>query len=98
METQPHDDADTGTREGLREALVVGAVIGTVLSLAGVTVAMVAGGLEDWGGAFGLGVFVAIWGGLGFGTMFGGVMWASKAVEEERHAGLIQAGPTPPST
>lgn len=89
-------DADTGTREGLGRSLKVGAVAGTILSLIACTVAMVLGGLEEWGSAFGFGVFVAIWGGLGFGTMFGGVMWASKAVEAEHHAAQVAA--TPPAS
>lgn len=80
------DQNGTRTRAGLGHALIVGAIVGTVLSVVGCTLAMVVGGLEELRSAFGFALFVGIWGGLGFGTMFGGVLWASKAIEEERHA------------
>ncbi len=62
---------------GLLRSIVVGAIIGVVIAMVGVTVGMLAADIE-WQSAVGLGVFVAFWGGLGFGTMVGGVVWVSK--------------------
>jgi hypothetical protein len=45
---------------------------------------MVAADVE-WGSAIGLGLFVALWGGLGFGAMVGGVVWVTR--HEEHGAG-----------
>lgn len=52
--------------------------IGVLASFVGVTAGMVAIG-EGWGAAVGLGAFVGFWGGLGFGAMVGGVIWATRA-------------------
>lgn len=69
-----------------------GAAIGVVVSLAAVTAALLASGTEV-GSALGLGLFVAFWGGLGFGCMVGGVVWASATIAadeyDHRHRGPV---------
>ena len=58
--------------------LVTGAItIAVVLSFVGVTSGLLAMG-QGWGAALGLGAFVGFWGGLGFGAMIGGVIWATR--------------------
>lgn len=69
---------------GLLRSVVVGALVGVVLSFVGTTVGMLLADVE-FGSAVGLGLFIAFWGGLGFGTMVGGVVWVSN--EEERSGG-----------
>lgn len=61
---------------GLLRSIVVGALVGVVIAMVGVTLGMLAADVE-WQSAVGLGLFVAFWGGLGFGTMVGGVVWVS---------------------
>ena len=51
--------------------------IAVILSFVGVTAGLLAMG-EGWGAALGLGAFVGFWGGLGFGAMIGGVIWATR--------------------
>jgi hypothetical protein len=58
-------------------AITVGCLVGTVVSLVGVVVTMRLLDVE-WGSAIGLGFFVAFWGGLGFGSMVGGVVHADR--------------------
>lgn len=71
-------DAVAGWQDppGMGRSIVVGSSIGVALSLAGVTLGMLAAGVA-WQSALGLGAFVAFWGGLGFGSMVGGVVYAS---------------------
>ncbi len=71
---------------GLLRSVVVGAIIGVVLSFVGTTVGMLLADIEP-GSAVGLGLFIAFWGGLGFGTMVGGVVWVSNNEEEHGDAG-----------
>lgn len=59
-------------------SMVIGCSIGVVVSFVGVTVGILSAGATAWQSAVGLGVFVAFWGGLGFGSMMGGVAWLSK--------------------
>lgn len=61
---------------GLLRSVTVGALVGVVLSFIGTTIGMLVADVE-WGAALGLGAFVAFWGGLGFGSMVGGVVWVS---------------------
>lgn len=61
--------------------MVVGALIGVVIAFIGTTVGMLAADVE-LGSALGLGVFIAFWGGLGFGCMVGGVVWVSNNEED----------------
>lgn len=69
---------------GLGKALVVGVVVGVVVSFIVVATALRETG-QDWGAALGMGAFVAFWGGLGFGGMISGVIWATRnEAEEER--------------
>lgn len=68
------------------KALTIGVAIGVAVSFFGVGGAFLAAG-QGWGAAIGMGAFVAFWGGLGFGVMVGGVVWATqaeKAAEQER--------------
>ena len=65
---------------GLLRSVVLGAIIGVVIAFIGTTIGMLAADVET-GSAIGLGLFVAFWGGLGFGSMVGGVVWVSKHEE-----------------
>lgn len=65
---------------GFLRAVVTGALVGVVVAFVVTTVAMAAVGAE-LAAAIGLGIFVAFWGGLGFGTMVGGVVWVSRHEE-----------------
>lgn len=69
---------------GLGRSLIVGSTVGVILSFVGVTIGMLAVDVE-LSSALGLGLFVAFWGGLGFGTMIGGVVYAF-GLEQNEHA------------
>ncbi|WP_421119637.1 hypothetical protein ACE2AJ_20115 [Aquihabitans daechungensis] len=75
-------DPDTAWADppGMAKALVIGVAVGVAVSFFGVGGAFLAGG-QGWGPSIGMGVFVAMWGGLGFGGMIGGVVWASRVEE-----------------
>lgn len=75
---------------GLGRSLIVGSMIGVGVSFVAVTVGMLAAGVE-WSSSVGLGLFVAFWGGLGFGTMVGGVVYAF-GIEGEAHAAAVARG------
>lgn len=68
------------TPEGVdaRQIFATSIALGTVLSFLGVAAGLLAMG-EGWGAAVGLGAFVGFWGGLGFGAMVGGVIWATRS-------------------
>lgn len=57
-------------------SILVACAVGVVLSFVAVAAGTLATGTA-WQSAVGLGLFVAFWGGLGFGTMIGGVVYAS---------------------
>lgn len=77
----PHVPTDTDDEEAtIAHGVVVGSVVGVILSFAGATAGMVAAGVET-GAALGFGAFVAFWGGLGFGSMMGGVLGFIRAAE-----------------
>lgn len=61
---------------GLGRLLVVSCSIGALGSFVLVLLGALAAG-QEWRSAAGLGLFVAFWGGLGFGSMIGGVVYAS---------------------
>jgi hypothetical protein len=69
-----HDIAghDTGAapEPDIGRSVVIGAVAGFLVVAVGITVAGTVGGI-GFGGSLGLGVFVGIWGGGGFGFMMG---------------------------
>lgn len=73
---------------GMGKILVASSAIGVVLSLVLITLGMMAAG-QVWQSSLALGVFIAFWGGLGFGSMVGGVVYltriekAAKALEAE---------------
>jgi hypothetical protein len=69
---------------GLLRSVVVGALVGVVVAFVGTTVGILLAGQEA-GSAVGLGLFIAVWGGLGFGSMVGGVTWVSKHEEGFGH-------------
>jgi len=78
---QPFDPATAwADPPGLGRALMIGVSIGVAGSFFGVAGAFLAGG-QGWGASIGMGAFVAFWGGLGFGGMLGGVVWATHAEE-----------------
>src|SRR6478609_1434991 len=62
---------------GIGRSMVIGCAIGVTLSMVVVVSGMLALGVET-PSAIGLGLFVSFWGGLGFGTMFGGVAYATR--------------------
>ena len=70
---------------GIGRSMVIGCAIGVTLSMVVVVSGMLALGVET-PSAIGLGLFVAFWGGLGFGTMFGGVAYATR-IEAGLHPG-----------
>lgn len=72
--------------ESLGRALVMGGLIGVVLMAAAVYVVGLAVGAGP-AGSLGIAVFCAFWGGLGFGCMFGGVMYTVR--EERREADTV---------
>lgn len=91
---------------GLGRCVGIGSGIGVVLAFVGIALPSLLAGME-WRPAVGFGVFVAFWGGLGFGSMMGGVayvMGLDKAEAEIREgsstAGDERSGsshPPPPS-
>ncbi|MCB1037987.1 MAG: hypothetical protein R2701_09500 [Acidimicrobiales bacterium] len=64
-------------------SIVIGVAVAAVVSFLAVCATVLAEG-ESLGSAIGLGLFIAFWGGLGFGAMVGGVVFASR-VEREGH-------------
>ena len=78
---------------GMGRSVFAGVAVGFTLSLIGVTAGLLVAG-QELSTAIGLGLFTAVWGGLGFGAMMGGVMYlerAAKAPEPERSAPSIAA-------
>ena len=73
---------------GIGRTVMISSSIGVVLSLVLITLGMMAAG-QVWQSALALGAFIAFWGGLGFGSMIGGVVYltrldeAAKALEAE---------------
>lgn len=59
---------------GLGRCIGIGIGIGIALAFVGVAVPSLLSGMEV-GSALGFGTFVAFWGGLGFGSMMGGVAY-----------------------
>jgi len=66
----------TAESPGLGRYLVKGGAIGAVLAFIGIAAGILALDVE-WESAVGLGLFIAVWGGLGFGVMIAGVVWLS---------------------
>ena len=69
--SQDRDPPSMGT------AIFVGCAVGAITSMIAVVAAMRLLDVE-WASAIGLGLFVAFWGGLGFGSMVGGVVHADR--------------------
>lgn len=76
LEEMQQTDQETEPRS-MAAAIALGCLVGTVVSLAIVVVTMRLLDV-DWAAAIGLGFFVAFWGGLGFGSMVGGVVHADR--------------------
>lgn len=72
--------------ESLGSTLVVGGLTGFVLMAAAVYVVGLAVGAGP-AGSLGMAVFCAVWGGVGFGCMFGGVVYTVR--EEHREAAAV---------
>ncbi|NLV54791.1 MAG: hypothetical protein GXY13_04160 [Acidimicrobiales bacterium] len=73
--TDAHSDhaiSDAGAESYIGHGVLVGSIVGVLVSFIGSGVGMLIAGVEP-GGAAGFGLFVAFWGGLGFGSMMGGV-------------------------
>ncbi len=47
----------------------------SVLFMVSITLAIAAGPLTSWVDGFGIALFATLWGGPGFGLMFGGAAW-----------------------
>lgn len=69
--SQARDAPSMGT------AIFVGCAVGAITSMIAVVATMRLLDVE-WASAIGLGLFVAFWGGLGFGSMVGGVVQADR--------------------
>jgi len=76
LETADRTDTDVDPPAG--RAGFHGALIGFALVTAAMTVVGLIGDLS-LGGAIGLGVFVGVWGGVGFGAMLGATMCLARA-------------------
>lgn len=92
MEQEHNGSAAAPTRDtrwddppGMGQTMIRGAVIGVVISFIGVTIGILALG-ADSGSAIGIGLFAAFWGGLGFGSMVGGVVYAFGAENDAEAA------------
>jgi len=79
---------------GMGKTIGTGVAVGVAVSFVGVGGAFLAAG-QGWGPAIGMGAFVAAWGGLGFGAMVGGVVWATQ-VEDAAKAERLRAGDAAP--
>jgi hypothetical protein len=73
----PHVTADP---PGTLRAVAVGAAVGVVIALVVVGGALLLAG-QGMSAALAIGGMAAIWGGLGFGSMFGGVRHLTKHEE-----------------
>jgi hypothetical protein len=67
--TDVHELSDS---PGVLRAVAIGAALGVVLALVGVGGGLLLAG-QSMSAALAIGGMAAIWGGLGFGSMFGGV-------------------------
>jgi hypothetical protein len=81
---------------GAGRALGIGVTIGVIASFVASAGLLLASG-QSVGAAIGLGAFVAIWGGLGFGGMVGGVIWASRLESEAAHDAIARSETGPPA-
>lgn len=70
---------------GLGRCIGIGSGIGVVLAFVGIALPSLVAGME-WRSAVGFGVFVAFWGGLGFGSMMGGVAYLMGQEKTEAEA------------
>lgn len=92
---QPFDPATAwADPPGLGRALTISVAINVAVSFFGVGGAFLAGG-QGWGASIGMGAFVAFWGGLGFGGMIGGVVWATQVDEAAKRERLQAPAPAP---
>lgn len=90
---------------GLGRCLGIGSGIGIAVAFVGIAVPSLLAGMEV-GSALGFGAFVALWGGLGFGSMMGGVAYvvgveraaADASDEEPADAGSPRRGDDPSPT
>ena len=62
---------------GIGRTITVAALVGVLLATVAVVGAMVVFGY-GWGAALGVGLMTGFWGGLGFGSMVGGVIHMSR--------------------
>lgn len=79
---------------GLGRCIGIGCGIGVVLSFIGIALPSVLAGME-WRSAVGFGVFVAFWGGLGFGSMMGGVVYLMRLDKVEAEADVGERSSRP---
>ncbi len=94
MTDEPADQTDPiavwKESPGFGRALTIGVTIGAIASFLAVGGGILLAG-QGVAAAIGLGLFTAFWGGLGFGAMIAGVVWATRLeAAAHRRAG----GPT----
>lgn len=77
--------AGHGADPPVGRAAAVGAALGCLASVVGIAVAGTASGMDP-GGALGLGAFVGIWGGAGFGFMMGATLTLARHEDAARAA------------
>ena len=79
-------DSETAWKNppGMGRTILSGVAVGVIVSFAAVVGVVLADG-QKLGAAVGLGLFIAVWGGLGFGAMVGGVVAVSRAEAAEEH-------------
>jgi hypothetical protein len=65
-------DVAAAEESPVARGVVVGAAVGIVCFVIGISALAIAVGVPVWS-SIGLGAFTALWGGLGFGAMIGGV-------------------------
>lgn len=71
-----NDDPIAPESPGLGMYLLKGSIIGALISFLVIGAGILALDVE-WGSAVGIGLFIAWWGGIGFGVMLAGVVWLS---------------------
>ena len=75
--TSEHPADEFHDPPGLGRHVIIGSTVAFALSFPLIAIgAMLLG--QQWQGAVALSLFASIWGGLGFGSMVGGVIYASK--------------------
>jgi hypothetical protein len=78
--------APSSSEPNIGRSVVTGAAIGFASVAVGITAVGAIGGMQP-GAALGLGMFIGIWGGAGFGCMLGGTIPLSRHLEAQASHG-----------